>query len=202
MPVQPPVYQDEGPLAGLGMDEPLLVPCEKDLLQFILEEGQTDLEFDRDSRYYVEGERVNVAEFIDATLAGDEAEFVNAPFRKVYEEYFRLYDEGLDQKQIQARMLNSEDSVIAEITKELIIAKYELTVKNYEQSLTAVATVLVQFVPKAILTYNLKKVEVELKRLTDQLTHETDEERQLELITTISTYTRARTRLSNELGRV
>ena len=143
-----------------------------------------------------------MAEFIDATLAGDEAEFVNAPFRKVYEEYFRLYDEGLDQKQIQARMLNSEDSVIAEITKELIIAKYELTVKNYEQSLTAVATVLVQFVPKAILTYNLKKVEVELKRLTDQLTHETDEERQLELITTISTYTRARTRLSNELGRV
>ena len=202
VPVQPPVYQDEGPLAGLGMDEPLLVPCEKDLLQFILEEGQTDLEFDRDSRYYVEGERVNVAEFIDATLADDEAEFVNEPFRKVYEEYFRLYDEGLDQKQIQTRMLNSEDSVIAEITKELIIAKYELTVKNYEQSLTAVATVLVQFVPKAILTYNLKKVEVKLRQLTDQLTRETDEERQLELISTISTYTRARTRLSNELGRV
>jgi hypothetical protein len=187
---------------GVVINEPYLAPCERELLGFILEEGCTELDFDRDSRFYMEGEKVNVAEFIDGILADDEADFANSSYRKVYEEYFRLYDEGLDQKQIQTRMLNSEDSVIAEITKELIIAKYELTVKNYEQSLTAVATVLVQFVPKAILTYNLKKVEVKLRQLTDQLTRETDEERQLELITTISTYTRARTRLSNELGRV
>lgn len=201
-PVPQPVVQQVEAYGGMVMNEPILVPCEKDILKFILDEGCTPLEFDRDSKYYIEGDVVTVAEFIDGIMADDEEEFVNIPFRIVYDEYFKMYDEGLTQQQIQTRLLNSENPVIAEIAKDLLIAKYELTVKNYEQSLTAVATTLVQYVPRAMLTYNCKKVEIKLKELTEQLAQETDEERQMELLTTISTYTRARTRINNELGRV
>ena len=189
----------EGPIV---INEPYLAPCEKELLGFILEEGCSELQFDVDSKYYVEGEQVNVAEFIDGTLADDDADFVNQSYRKVYDEYFRMYDEGLTQQQMQTRLLNSMDPEIAAVAKELLIEKYQITVKNYEQSLTAVSTRLVQFIPKTLLAYHCKKVEMILKDLTARLAAEQDPDRQVEILAQISDYNRARTRLNNELGRV
>ena len=195
--VQPVLH--EGPIV---INEPYLAPCEKELLGFILEEGCSELQFDVDSKYYVEGEQVNVAEFIDGTLADDDAVFVNQSYRKVYDEYFRMYDEGLTQQQMQTRLLNSMDPEIAAVAKELLIEKYQITVKNYEQSLTAVSTRLVQFIPKTLLAYHCKKVEMILKDLTARLATEQDPDRQVEILAQISDYNRARTRLNNELGRV
>ena len=201
VPVQmPPVAViQEGPIV---INEPYLAPCEKELLGFILEEGCTELQFDVDSKYYVEGEEINVAEFIDGTLAEDDEDFVNQSYRKVYEEYFRMYDEGLTQQQMQSRLLNSMDTEIAAVAKELLIEKYRITVKNYEQSLTATSTRLVQYIPKTLLAYQCKKVELILKGLTAELTAEHDPDRQIEILAKISDYNRARTRLNNELGRV
>ena len=187
---------------GMVMNAPYLQPCERELLGFVLEEGCTELDFDRDSRFYVEGESINVAEFIDGILADDEAEFVNEPYRKVYEEYFRMYDEGLSQPQIQSRLLNSMDEVVSAVAKDLLIEKYQITVKNYEQSMTAVSTRLVQFIPKSLLAYQCRKVEMILKDLMKELETVTDPEKQMELLTKIGDYNKARTRLNNELGRV
>lgn len=189
----------EGPIV---INEPHLAPCERELLGFILEEGCTDLQFDVDSKYYIEGDVVNVAEFIDGILADDDADFVNQSFRRVYDEYFRMYDEGLSQQQIQTRLLNSMDAEIAAVARELLIEKYQITVKTYEQSMTATATKLVQFIPKALLAYQCKKVELLLKELTAQLAVEPDPERQVEILGKIGEYNKARTRLNNELGRV
>ena len=184
------------------MNEPVLAPCEREILGFILEEGCTTLDFDRDSKYYMEGEPINVAEFIDSILAEDDAELVNEPYRKVYDEFFRMYDEGLTQEQIQTRLLNSMDESIASVAKDLLIEKHQITVKNYEDSLTSVSTRLVQFVPKSLLVYQSRKVDLILKGLMTDLSSETDEARQLEILTRISEYNKARTRLNNELGRV
>jgi DNA primase len=189
----------EGPIV---LNEPYLAPCEKELLGFILEEGCTDLQFDIDSKYYVEGEVINVAEFIDGILADDDATFVNQSFRNVYDEYFRMYDEGLTQQQIQTRLLNSMNAEIAAVARELLIEKYQITVKTYEQSMTATATKLVQFIPKALLAYQCRKVELVLKDLTTQLAVEADPERQVEILAKIGEFNKARTRLNNELGRV
>jgi hypothetical protein len=57
-------------------------------------------------------------------------------------------------------------------------------------------------VPRALLAYQIRKVEKILKSLTWELTNETDELRQVEILTKISDYNKARTRLNNELGRV
>ena len=216
--VPPPVYDDYMPadydapvvdvpvepavVGGVTVNEPYLAPCERELLGFILEEGCTELDFDRDSRYYVEGENVNVAEFIDGILADDEADFVNVSYRKVYQEYFRMYDEGLTQQQMQKRLLDSMDPEIAAVARDLLIEKHQLTVKNYEQSLTAVSTRLVIYVPKTLLTYQVKKVELFLKELTVELARTDDPQRQIEIMTRIGEYNKARTRLNNELGRV
>ena len=198
-PVLPSLSETKGPIV---INEPYLAPCEKDLLGFILEEGCTDLQFDIDSKYYIEGETVNVAEFIDGILAEDETDFLNQSFRKVYEEYFRMYDEGLTQQQMQTRLLNSMDEEIAAVAKELLIQKYQITVESFERSLTATSTRLVQFIPKALLAYQCKKVELILRDLTASLASETDVERQVEIMARIGDYNKARTRLNNELGRV
>lgn len=208
MPVPGDMGLSGGPVAdvarqdGIAINEPLLAPCERELLGFILEEGCTELEFDRDSKYYIEGETLNVAEFIDGILAEDEADFVNESYRKVYEAYFEMYDEGLSQQQIQTRLLNSADAEISAVAKDLLIEKYQITVKNYEQSLTAVSTRLVQFIPKSLLAYQCRKIELTLRDLTADLAKATDEQQQLDLIARISTCNKARTRLNTELGRV
>ena len=185
-----------------SFENPHLAPCEKELLKYLLEEGCSELEFDRDSKYYVEGEPVNVAEFIDAALAEDEADFVNVRYRNVYDEYFRLYDEGLTQQQIQSRLLNHKDDSVASVAKELLIEKYQITVSNYEKSLTATSTRLVMYVPKSLMSYQCRKIEAVLQDLMNDLAKEEDPERQGEILKRIGEFNKARTRLNNELGKV
>ena len=140
-------------------------------------------------------------EGIDGILAEDEVDFANEAYRKVYEAYFAMYDEGLSQEQIQQRLLNNMDQEVSAVAREMLIEKYQITVKNYEQSLTATATRLVQFVPKTLMTYQCRRIEKELKKLTAELLV-ADEAAQLDILTKISEYNKARTRLNNELGRV
>ena len=201
-----PVYDDmpvpdvETSGAGLRLDDSFLAPCEKELLGFILEDGCTQLMFDRDSEFYDETEPVNVAEFIDAAMDGEP--FVNLPYRKVYDEYFSMYDDGLDQSKIQTRLLNSQDVDIAEVAKELLIEKYQITVKAFEDSLTTNSTRLIMYVPKALMAYQCRKLEVMVRELTAELSQTEDAEKQMEIIARIGDCNRARTRLNNELGRV
>lgn len=200
-----PVYPEDVPAIvadASGIESPKLATFEKDLLKFILEEGCSTLDFDRDSKYYVEGVRYNVAEFIDGSLAEDEADFFNSRYRKTYEEYFRFYEEGLSQQQIQQRLLNSEDEQISSVTKELLIEKYQITVKNYENSMTAVSTKLVIYVPKTLLAYQCAKVELLVEELVSELSSTEDAERQMEILQQIGEYNRTRAVLNNELGRV
>ena len=193
---------DQPAVAGpVVLNEPYLEPCERELLGFILEEGCTALEFDRDSKYYVEGESVNVAEFIDGSLAEDDTVFANSSYAKVYDVYFEMYDEGLSQQQIAQRLLNSMDEEIAAVARELLIEKYQITVKNYEQSLTAVSTRLVQYVPKALMAYQCRRLDLLLKEKTRELETASLED-QLTLLTEITSLNKMRTMLNNELGRV
>ncbi len=202
-PEMPPVHEippaQDGPIIK---NELFLEPCERELLKFILEEGCSDLQFDSDSKFYMNGEKVTVADFIDGILAEDDADFVNQSYRKTYEAYFALYEEGLEQDRIQQRLMNSQDEEISAVAKELLIDKYQITVKTYEQSMTATSTILVQYVPKALMAYQCKKVEMILKDLTAQLAVAADEAAQIEIMTKIGDYNRAKTRLNNELGRV
>ena len=197
----PPV-DDRPAVAGpVVLNEPYLEPCERELLGFILEEGCSPLEFDRDSKYYVEGETVSVAEFIDSSLAADDTVFANSSYAKVYDAYFELYDEGLSQQQIGQRLLNSMDEEIAAVARELLIEKHQLTVKNFEQSLTSASTRLVQYVPKALMAYQCRRLDMLLKEKTRELEAASIED-QLTLLTEITSLNKMRTLLHNELGRV
>lgn len=184
------------------INAPHFAPCERDLLRFLLENGCDELQFDRDSKYYTEGDSITVAEFIDGALAEDDLEFENLIFKRLYDAYFALYDEGLSQEQIQSRLLNSKDEEIASAAKEQLEEKYCITVENYEKSLTSTATSLVMYVPRALMVYQVKKLDKMIADLMKTLNSDADLEEQVETLAKINDLTRTRTILNKELGRV
>ena len=93
------------------------------------------------------------------------------------------------------------DEEVSSVAKELLIEKYHLTVKKYEQSLTAASTRLVQYVPKSLMAYQCRRIELLIKAKTKEL--ETASQDELEaLLAEITSLNKMRTMLNNELGRV
>lgn len=189
--------------AGLEFDDVYLAPCEKELLGFIVESGDEHLAFDRDSEFYMEGESQTVAEFIDSALAGDDVQFANGIYRKVYDEYFGMYDRGLTQEQIRNRLLNSADREIALVTADLLEDKYIITVENYINALTSKSTMLVMYVPKSVMAYQSRRIEKMLAEYDAKLeAAEDDIAAQMEILKVMDGLNKTRTNINNRLGRV
>lgn len=195
--------------APVGFESPVLQPSEKDLLGFILRNGMSPLEFESDSPYYEEEGAVPVADFIRDALDGHE--FANTLYRRVYDEYFRLYDgdPALTQTDIVRKLMDSPDRAMADIVADFVEERYQLTVKNFKDSMTAESSHLVLNVPKAILVYNslrVKAQEMEITERLKELKHEeqTDDvmKEQFDLLIKLQKTAELRKSIVEKLGRV
>lgn len=192
-----------------GFESPVLQPSEKDLLGFILRNGMSLLEFESDSPYYEEEGAVPVADFIRDALDGHE--FANTSYRRVYDEYFRLYDDNpaLTQTDIVRKLMDSPDRAMADMVADFVEDRYQLTVKNFKDSMTAESSHLVLNVPKAILVYNslrVKAQEMEITERLKELKHEeqTDDvmKEQFDLLIKLQKTAELRKSIVEKLGRV
>lgn len=163
---------------GIIEENRTLAKAEKDLLYFMLTHGTDTLEFESDSGYYTENEddRPTVADFIRSSLEDDGSRFENSAYRNVYDLYIHYYDEGLTQEQILRNLYNSEDRDIARVTGELATEKHRLSVKKFENSLTATPSWLATYVPKAILFYAERRVQDKIDYLRRSLKDASPEE--------------------------
>lgn len=195
--------------APAGFESPVLQPSEKDLLGFILRNGMSPLEFESDSPYYEEAGAVPVADFIRDALDGHE--FANTLYRRVYDEYFRLYDgdPALTQTDIVRKLMDSPDRAMADMVADFVEERYQLTVKNFKDSMTAESSHLVLNVPKAILVYNslrVKAQEMEITERLKELKHEeqTDDvmKEQFDLLIKLQKTAELRKSIVEKLGRV
>ena len=195
--------------AAAGFESPELQPSEKDLLGFILRNGMSPLEFESDSPYYDEEGAVPVADFIRDALDGHE--FANTLYRRVYDEYFRLYDgdPALTQTDIVRKLMDSPDRAMADMVADFVEERYQLTVKNFKDSMTAESSHLVLNVPKAILVYNslrVKAQEMEITERLKELKHEeqTDDvmKEQFDLLIKLQKTAELRKSIVEKLGRV
>ncbi len=195
--------------APVGFESPVLQPSEKDLLGFILRNGMSPLEFESDSPYYDEEGAVPVADFIRDALDGHE--FANTSYRRVYDEYFKLYDEdpALTQTDIVRKLMDSPDRAMADMVADFVEDRYQLTVKNFKDSMTAESSHLVLNVPKAILVYNslrVKAQEMEITERLKELKHEeqTDDvmKEQFDLLIKLQKTAELRKSIVEKLGRV
>ena len=195
--------------AAAGFESPVLQPSEKDLLGFILRNGMSPLEFESDSPYYEEEGAVPVADFIRDALDGHE--FANTSYRRGYDEYFRLYDgdPALTQTDIVRKLMDSPDRAMADMVADFVEERYQLTVKNFKDSMTAESSHLVLNVPKAILVYNslrVKAQEMEITERLKELKHEeqTDDvmKEQFDLLIKLQKTAELRKSIVEKLGRV
>ena len=176
----------------------ILGASEKELLTFILQDGTSPLQFPSDSPFYREDETTSVAEFIDNSLDG--VPFANEIYRKVYDAYFVLYDEGEEQDHIIKKLLDDPDRTIAFVVAELSVEKYNLSVKDFSRSLTTRASWLVSYVPRAILVYQDKQKQVEQNEILRQLAKASTDE-QAELLRRLSDVTAKKLKINQILGR-
>ena len=99
--------------------------------------------------------------------------------------------------------MNSSDGEIAAVTKELLEDKYIITVEDYRNSLTSLETQLVIFVPKSLLAYQSRRLDVMMKELSDELAASKDDVKvQMELLDKMNRLNKARNIINNKLGRV
>ena len=190
-------------------EDPLLLPSEKELTGLILNHGMSELEFETDSEYYDPEGFVTVADFIRDGLEVDGHQFSNSIMRKIYDEYFDLYDSSPDmtQEDIVRTILNGEDTLVADEAASMLSMKHELTVSGLRNSMTATSSFLVLTVPKAILVYKLqrvKKQELELAAALQKLRKQGGDNirEQFDILQQVQKLNNIRKNISERLGRV
>ena len=189
------------------IDNRIMATAERDLLNFILTFGTTKLEFQSDSAFYSgsDEDALTVFDFIGQALEGDNSQFANSVFRKVYEAYSKDYYEGYSQDEIVKRLMDGEDRDMAYVAAQLSTdERYDLSVKNLRQSMMSKGSWLTIYVPKAILVYQqsrLEDKENELKERLGEAQTASDDDRVLEIMQEMLKVQKALKMVKVRLGR-
>lgn len=189
------------------IDNRIMATAERDLLNFILTYGTTKLEFQSDSAFYSgsDEDALTVFDFIGQALEGDNSQFANSVFRKVYEAYSKDYYEGYSQDEIVKRLMDGEDRDMAYVAAQLSTdERYDLSVKNLRQSMMSKGSWLTIYVPKAILVYQqsrLEDKENELKEKLGEAQAASDDDRVLEIMQEMLKVQKALKMVKVRLGR-
>ncbi|MBR6457521.1 MAG: DNA primase [Bacteroidales bacterium] len=163
------------------LENKLLAPLEADILSFLLRYGDKPMKFETDSEYY-SPDVVNVTDFIRGAIEEDGSQMQNSVYRKTYDAYVDAYCDGLDQDAIVRRLLGSQDADIVKVASELSFEKYQITVQNFTDSMMSVESWLVNYVPKTILMYAERRVQMKIDFLKDSLAKTTDSAEQLKIM--------------------
>ena len=190
----------EQQLQAPAIENKTLQQAEKDLLYFLVTHGRDTLDFESDSEYYSgsEEDKTDVAQFIRDALESDGSVMANSLYRNAYDEYFRHYDALCSQDEIVRKMMSCPDRAVADLTAELSIEKYRLTVRNFASSMTATSSWLVAFVPKSIIYYNERRIQYAIDTLRSKLGDASDQTAVMQKIVKLQA---AHRRIKEKLGR-
>ena len=175
-----------------------LAPLEADILSFLLRFGDREMKFETDSEYYTP-EVVNVTDFIRGAIEEDGSEMQNSVYRKTYDAYVDAYCEGLGQDAIIRRLLGSQDQDIVRVASELSFEKYQITVQNFTDSMMSVESWLVNYVPKTILMYAGRRVQMRIDFLKESLAAATDSAEQLKIMQALVKYQKFQRELKKKI---
>ena len=99
--------------------------------------------------------------------------------------------------------MNNEDKEIEAVTSDLLVDKYMITVEDYRNALTSKSTMLVMYVPKAVMTYQSRRLDEMLNDSSARLeTAGDDIQLQMDMLKRIDMLNRLKTAINNKLGRV
>ena len=150
----------------------IMAKAERDLLNFILANGTTPLEFQSDSEFYSEDEEEvqTVFDFISQAIEADGITFANSVYKTTYDAYSEAYYEGLSQDEIVKRLLDGPDRDVALVAAQLSIdERYDLSIKGLRDAMMSKGSWLTKYVPKAILVFHACRLEDKEHSLREDL---------------------------------
>lgn len=149
------------------LENKTLAVAESELLGFMLTNGCDPMDFATDSEYYSgdENDKPTVTDFIRGAMEADGIVFANSIYARLYDAYTAMYDDGLMQNEIIIKLLNSPQRDMADVCSQLTTQKYQLTVKDFADSMTTTSSWLVTQVPKSILVYGSKRVQARIDEI-------------------------------------
>lgn len=201
-PAEPAPAEPASQPLQIPLENVTLAKAESDLLSFLLTHGCDILEFPVDSEFAcAEGEdNPTVADFIRNALEADGSQMANTAYRRLYDAYMALYDQGLAQDVILRTLLDGEDRESAMLAAQLSTEKYRLSVKVFEEAMTTPSSWLVMFLPRAILYYAERRVYDAIGRLTRSL-EGLPADQQLDAMQKIVKLQAAQRKINKKLGR-
>lgn len=171
---------------------------EKELLEYLLLYGCEVMNFPNSSPYYSK-EATTVADFIDMNLCTVELTFTNELYRAIYDEYFALYEQGLDAAQILTRFCSHPDQRITSVVADLVFEKYSLTSERFKSSMPDTNFILVTKLPVALKQYQKAVLSKTIDDLTASVGKGGNDK---EILRKIVYYNQKRASISKELGRI
>lgn len=201
--------ENAGEPVSLDALEPdkVMAPSERELMGFILAYGATSLEFQTDSEFYAgPGEaEPTVFDFIAEAFEADKSGFTTPVYQAAYAAYSKDYYEGYGQEEIVKRMMDGPDRAIAFVAAELSTdERYELSIANLRDSMTAKGSWLTMYVPKAILAFQkcrLEKSERDLQASLGAAQTSGDNDSMMKILTEIINVQKALKIVKVRLGR-
>ncbi len=189
--------------ADNALENKVLAPAERDLIEFLLTHGCDLMEFQSDSEYYCENDedRFTVADLIRESLESDGTIMENTAYAKVYDAFYVLYDEGLEQAEIVKGILDSPDRGMARTAADLSDEKYKLSVSAFRNAMTITPQWLAVSVPKALMHYAERRLEDKRLKLQRSLADSTDSAEQEALLTEIMSIQKYQILIKEKIGR-
>ncbi len=186
---------------------PILIPCEKELLYYLIKFGKAKMDFEEHNLYGAEKPltEITVSQFIATELKNDDLEFLNTLYKRIFDLYYKYESEEDDNDKILRRFVNNEDKEIIKAVLDIVYEEYTINVKEFKRSLIPEINVLGSVVPKAILIYKSKITEHTYNLIMSQLQRaqkDGDIELQQELMKQIKILMMVKNQFSKELNRL
>ena len=185
----------------------IMAKAERDLLNFILANGTTPLEFQSDSEFYSEDEEEvqTVFDFISQAIEADGISFANSAYKTTYDAYSEAYYEGLSQDEIVKRLLDGPDRNVALVAAQLSIdERYDLSIKGLRDAMMSKGSWLTKYVPKAILVFHACRLEDKEHSLREDLKNaqnDGDQDREVDIMKDLMRVRKAIKAVKVRLGR-
>lgn len=180
--------------SGAGMEK-----CERELVDYLITYGCEPLRFPIASPYYSD-EVMTVADFIDENLAKISVSLSDPVYKRIYDMYFDLYEEGLSAQQIQARLAASTDMEVVKVVSDILMVDLNpLTSQNLIKSMPTLNHRLTGTLPGALKRYQIEIYNKLIKDLTAKLKENPENEEDLKKL---NIYTRKRAIISKDINRI
>ena len=196
-----PQFRDE---VELKYDKATCEHEEKDIIRLLLNFGSKQVQFTQKNEEGEEEEvNITASEFIIYSIENDEIKFERETYQKIYDQYYDSIkrEELLDIK----RILLNPDIEMVETAVSLTATKYELSInwKDKHQIYVVTEEMKLKFaLEHSILALQLKKVEISIQKIQEELKQDRTEKELIALLTSQLSFIEIKKAISEKLNRV